>query len=28
MIGFGFLFGIPLLLLVTGIGIWWRRRNR
>jgi len=28
MIGFGFLFGIPLLLLGTGIGIWWRRRNR
>ncbi len=28
IIGFGFLFGLPLLLLATGAGIWWRRRNR
>lgn len=27
-IGFGFLFVLPLLLLSTGVGIWWRRRNR
>jgi ABC-type uncharacterized transport system involved in gliding motility auxiliary subunit len=27
-IGFGFLFGLPLLLLAAGFGIWWRRRNR
>lgn len=28
MIGFGFLFVLPLLLLSAGVGIWWRRRNR
>ncbi|VAW75469.1 Gliding motility-associated ABC transporter substrate-binding protein GldG [hydrothermal vent metagenome] len=28
IIGFGFLFVLPLLLLGSGIGIWWRRRNR
>ena len=28
VIGFGFLFGIPLVLLSTGAAIWWRRRNR
>ncbi|NIA01312.1 MAG: ABC transporter [Planctomycetia bacterium] len=28
LIGFGFLFGLPLLLLGTGMSIWWRRRNR
>jgi ABC-type uncharacterized transport system involved in gliding motility auxiliary subunit len=28
MIGFGFLFGLPLLLLATGVAIWWRRRSR
>jgi ABC-type uncharacterized transport system involved in gliding motility auxiliary subunit len=28
IIGFGFLFGIPLLLLGAGAAIWWRRRNR
>ena len=28
IIGFGFLFGIPLVLLGTGAAIWWRRRNR
>jgi ABC-type uncharacterized transport system involved in gliding motility auxiliary subunit len=28
VIGFGFLFGLPLLLFVSGFGIWWRRRNR
>jgi len=28
LIAFGFLFGLPLALLVTGIAIWWRRRNR
>ena len=28
VIGFGFLFGIPLVLLGTGAAIWWRRRNR
>ncbi len=28
IIGFGFLFVLPLLLLGAGIGIWWRRRNR
>ncbi len=28
LIGFGFLFGLPLLLLGTGVNIWWRRRNR
>jgi ABC-type uncharacterized transport system involved in gliding motility auxiliary subunit len=27
-IGFGFLFGMPLLLLGSGVAIWWRRRNR
>jgi len=28
IIGFGFLFGIPLVLLGAGAAIWWRRRNR
>ena len=28
LIGFGFLFGLPLLLLASGFSIWWRRRNR
>ncbi|WP_455235058.1 GldG family protein [Thiogranum longum] len=28
MIGFGFLFVLPLMLLSAGLGIWWRRRNR
>ena len=28
VIGFGFLFGLPILLLGAGFGIWWRRRNR
>jgi len=28
IIGFGFLLVIPLLLLATGLGIWWRRRRR
>jgi len=28
IIGFGFLFGIPLVLLGAGTAIWWRRRNR
>ena len=28
IIGFGFLFGLPLLLLSAGAAIWWRRRNR
>jgi gliding motility-associatede transport system auxiliary component len=28
VIGFGFLFGAPLLLLGSGIAVWWRRRNR
>jgi len=28
VIAFGFLFGLPLILLVSGVGIWWRRRNR
>ena len=28
IIGFGFLFGMPLLLLGSGVAIWWRRRNR
>jgi ABC-type uncharacterized transport system involved in gliding motility auxiliary subunit len=28
MIGFGFLFGLPLLLLGAGLTIWWRRRRR
>ncbi len=28
VIAFGFLFGLPLLLLGTGVTIWWRRRNR
>ena len=28
VIGFGFLFGVPLLLLGSGLAIWWRRRNR
>lgn len=27
-IAFGFLFGAPLLLLGSGIAVWWRRRNR
>ena len=27
-IAFGFLFGLPLLLLGSGVTIWWRRRNR
>ena len=28
VIGFGFLFILPLALLAAGVGIWWRRRNR
>lgn len=28
IIGFGFLFVAPALLLLTGVFIWWRRRNR
>lgn len=28
VIAFGFLFGLPLLLLGSGVAIWWRRRNR
>jgi len=28
VIGLGFLFGLPLLLLVIGILIWLRRRRR
>ncbi|MTI64502.1 GldG family protein [Methylophaga sp.] len=28
IIGFGFLLVIPLLLLATGLAIWWRRRRR
>jgi ABC-type uncharacterized transport system involved in gliding motility auxiliary subunit len=28
IIGFGFLFGLPLILLGAGTAIWWRRRNR
>jgi ABC-type uncharacterized transport system involved in gliding motility auxiliary subunit len=28
IIAFGFLFGLPLLLLGSGVTIWWRRRNR
>lgn len=28
VIGLGFLFGLPLLLLGSGFTIWWRRRNR
>ncbi|MEA3243190.1 MAG: ABC transporter, partial [Pseudomonadota bacterium] len=28
IIGFGFLFGMPLVLLGAGAAIWWRRRNR
>jgi ABC-type uncharacterized transport system involved in gliding motility auxiliary subunit len=28
LIGFGFLFVLPLALLSAGFGIWWRRRNR
>jgi ABC-type uncharacterized transport system involved in gliding motility auxiliary subunit len=28
VIAFGFLFGLPLLLLGSGVTIWWRRRNR
>jgi hypothetical protein len=28
LIAFGFLLGVPLLLLGSGISIWWRRRNR
>ncbi len=27
VIGFGFLFGLPALLLAAGIAIWWKRRN-
>ena len=28
IIGFGFLFVLPLALLSAGVSIWWRRRNR
>lgn len=28
IIGFGFLLVLPLTLLATGLGIWWRRRRR
>lgn len=28
IIGFGFLLVVPLLLLATGLAIWWRRRRR
>jgi ABC-type uncharacterized transport system involved in gliding motility auxiliary subunit len=28
LIGFGFLFVLPIVLLSAGAGIWWRRRNR
>ncbi len=28
VIAFGFLFGLPLLLLTSGTLVWWRRRNR
>lgn len=28
VIAFGFLFGVPLVLLGSGVAIWWRRRNR
>jgi len=28
LIGFGFLFILPLVLLSAGVSIWWRRRNR
>jgi len=28
LIAFGFLFGLPLILLTSGVTIWWRRRNR
>ncbi len=28
LIGFGFLFVLPLALLGAGVAIWWRRRNR
>ncbi len=28
IIGFGFLFALPLLLLITGLTLWWRRKRR
>jgi ABC-type uncharacterized transport system involved in gliding motility auxiliary subunit len=28
LIGLGFLLGVPLLLFITGMLIWWRRRRR
>lgn len=28
LIAFGFLLGLPLLLLGSGVTVWWRRRNR
>ncbi|VAW80111.1 hypothetical protein MNBD_GAMMA15-1413 [hydrothermal vent metagenome] len=28
LIGLGFLFVLPIVLLSAGVGIWWRRRNR
>ncbi len=28
VIAFGFLFGLPVLLLISGFSIWWRRRYR